>query len=83
MGGEAVLLQDSHGVVGSLASDAVDLDGTVLGELTKPLAQLIERDVDGAINPAALELFFLASVQQKSATIRYCAELPEDLTSRC
>jgi len=32
--------------------------------------ELMERDVDGAVNRAVLELFFLTNVEQKSATVR-------------
>ena len=37
---KTVLLQDSHGDIGSLADPAIDPDGAVPGQITEPSAQL-------------------------------------------
>jgi hypothetical protein len=64
-----VLLQDSHGIVGPLASGAINPDRPVFGKLAEPLAELMEWNVDGGANRATPELFLLTNVQQKSATV--------------
>jgi hypothetical protein len=47
---KTVLLQDSHGDIGSLADPAIDPDGAVARQITEPLTQLTQWNIGSAAN---------------------------------
>jgi hypothetical protein len=47
---KAILLQDSHGNIGSLADPAIDPDGAVARQIIEPLTELTQRNIGSAGN---------------------------------